>query len=131
MAGPKAPDPTCQVVPVGTPEVLRTHDADLCLPSFQGTLWSSVLLSSFTLVGLVSLGHTEGEMTLLWRLLGVAFLFYIPILWLSAPYVRNYVFWALPPSRSLVSLESTWSGKLRAVLLPLCKQMAWACIFAP
>ena len=57
----------------------------------------------------LSLGELESQLNqrdltvsnpLVWRWMGWTFLFYIPIMWTAAPFIRNYAVWGLQPCQS-------------------------------
>ena len=92
----------------GSPNIKHTHlllsdlpgdvenmgGARLCLPTVRGTVLSSVVSSTFIFIGLLALSAAENGLygfprtawlTLALRYLGWAFLFYIPIHFMSVP----------------------------------------------
>lgn len=75
------------------------------------TILASIIASLFMFLGLLtlSLGELESQLNqrdltvsnpLVWRWMGWTFLFYIPIMWTAAPFVRNYAVWGLQPCQS-------------------------------
>jgi len=103
-------------LPAQDPELLQpkkgtersyTDSTELCRPTHCRSLVASMLSSAFMSVGLLTLGFAEGphdvqgEMGLLLRFAGGAFLFYIPIIMTAGTLERNYYVWAIQPGEPL------------------------------
>lgn len=92
---------------------LKSADFDatsLCLPTKRGTLLAVLCASSFTFLGLLAFSFAElgfanlpkeDWSTLLLRLLGWEFMFYIPVMCLVQPILRNFVVLNLQPQQPL------------------------------
>eukprot|EP00435_Cladocopium_sp_Y103_P055590 s1133_g18.t1 len=97
------------------------------------TLLSSLLASIFMFLGLLAFSFSElgvplelgpslvlqkSTATLLLRVAGWAFIFYLPIFVISAPLVRNYAMWALRPEQHLSDAwpDSAEKGPRRRLL---------------
>eukprot|EP00438_Fugacium_kawagutii_P017744 Skav203037 [mRNA] locus=scaffold583:601613:602994:+ [translate_table: standard] len=83
----------------------------LCLPTRFGTLLSSMAVSVFMLLGLMAFCIAEDGfnlelqsdewLVLLWRVLGWAFLFYVPVLWIACGSIRYFCVFGVSPWRWL------------------------------
>lgn len=112
-------------------------EAKLCLPTVRSTLLSALLVSGMIFIGLVALSASEvgifgqkmGWLTLLLRLVGWLFLFYIPIHFISMPFTRNFVLWSLQPGEKLTRarsyVETPNLSARRANCLPYVIHTAW------
>lgn len=92
---------------------LKSADFDatsLCLPTKRGTLLAVLCASSFTFLGLLAFSFAElgfanlpneDWSTLLLRLLGWEFMFYMPVMCLVQPILRNFVIFNLQPKQPL------------------------------
>ncbi|CAL1125941.1 unnamed protein product [Cladocopium goreaui] len=108
---PKSPPPKGEWMQ--TTGSLKSADFDatsLCLPTKRGTLLAVLCASSFTFLGLLAFSFAElgfanlpkeDWSTLLLRLLGWEFMFYIPVMCLVQPILRNFVVLNLQPQQPL------------------------------
>lgn len=127
---------------VRTSSSLNTSDFDetkLCLPTKRGTCLAVLCASSFTFLGLLAFSFAElgfanlpkeDWSTLLWRLLGWEFMFYIPVMCLVQPILRNFVVFGLQPQQTLADAwpdaedVSGMRRLVRAYGIPCCMHMA-------
>ncbi|CAK9037882.1 Uncharacterized protein SCF082_LOCUS22361 [Durusdinium trenchii] len=117
-------------------------EARLCLPTPRHTFFSSLLMSCFIFIGLLALSAAEVGLlglpkwpwiTLVLRVVGWAFLFYIPIHLIAVPFTRNFVLWALEPGESLSEVglsERPARCQKRATLLPYATHACWILVYA-
>eukprot|EP00438_Fugacium_kawagutii_P017743 Skav203036 [mRNA] locus=scaffold583:586762:587307:+ [translate_table: standard] len=107
------------------------------------TVLASLIASCFIFLGLLAASLSElpdflpsDRLRLPLRVVAWAFLFYIPIMVVSAPLVRNYVLWGLKPGRGL---QDAWPDSrerhrcvqmLRSWGLPLLLHVVWGTIYA-
>ena len=121
--------------------------AQLCLPSAHWTILASIIASLFMFLGLLtlSLGELESQLNqrdltvsnpLGWRWMGWTFLFYIPIMWTAAPFIRNYAVWGLQPCQSFSDAyrkgheTSKWLRVLRSLLIPCSLQVIFMTVYS-
>lgn len=127
-------------------DVENMGGARLCLPTVRGTVLSSLLSSTFIFIGLLALSAAEhglhgfprtAWLTLVLRYLGWAFLFYIPIHFMSVPFVRNFLLWSLQPGDSLRDALAHGKGEdypvclgRRAAFFPYFVHTCWLSVYA-
>lgn len=107
----------------------------LCLPTKRGTLLAVLCSSSFTFLGLLAFSFSElgfanlpkeDWSTLLLRLLGWGFIFYIPVMCMVQPTLRNFVIFDLQPQQTLADAwpdghhVNTLRRLARALVIPGC-----------
>eukprot|EP00435_Cladocopium_sp_Y103_P036369 s214_g9.t1 len=150
---PKSPKPPgqpsrrrCSIEESCKGDVENMGGARLCLPTLRGTVLSSLLSTTFIFIGLLALSAAElglpgfprtAWFTLVLRYLGWAFLFYIPVHFMSVPFLRNFLLWSLQPGDSIRDALAHGKGEdtpqclgRRAAFFPYFVHTCWLSVYA-